>query len=91
MALIQGRYLWRHNNVLRVIADGNQSFLQNNKVESNRVKQIHFVREMGKGILHRASDFLLNEDLGKQLKYPEHIADSGSGRILYCTQTPFDL
>ena len=56
---------------------------------SKGVKQIHFIRESGKGkgkkgrkpnfgILHKASDFVLNVDLEKQLQYPEHIAESRS-------------
>ena len=88
VAQAQGRYLWRHNNVLRVIADGIQSFIQTNKVVSSGVKQIHFVRESGKskekkgrkphfGILHRFSDFVLDVDLERQLKYPSHITESG--------------
>ena len=73
--------------MLRVIADGIQSFLQNNKVVSQGVKKIHFIRESGKvkekkgrkpqfGILHKASDFILSVDLERQLEYPGHIADS---------------
>ena len=88
IAQAQGRYLWRHNSVLRVISDGIQSFLQTNKVVSSGVNQIHFVRESGKtkekkgrktqfGILHKFSDFVMDVDLDRQLKYPSHIADSG--------------
>ena len=84
----QGRYLFRHNNVLRIIADAIQSFLQRNKVISDGVKKIHFVKECDSrrekkgrkpefGLLHKARDFQLSMDLQKLLKYPEHIAVSG--------------
>ena len=73
---------------MRVIVDGIQSFLQTNKIVSSGVKQIHFVRKSGEwkekkgrkthfGILHRFSDFVLDVDLDRQLKYLIHITESG--------------
>ena len=86
-ALGQGRYEWRHNTILRTIAHGIQSFIQNNKVVSQGIKKIHFVPESNTtkckktrkpdlGILHRAADFICDVDLDKRLKYPNHIAVS---------------
>ena len=45
IAFSQNRYKWRHNCVLRVIADGIQSFLNTNKVVSQGIKRVHFVAE----------------------------------------------
>jgi hypothetical protein len=86
-ALTQGRYDFRHNCVLRKIAHGIQDFLQNKKVVSKGIKQIHFVRSSDEpvvkkkrkptlGILHQAADFVMTVDLDKRLKFPEHIAVS---------------
>ena len=74
--------------VLRHIAHAIQSFLNTNKVFSQGVKKIHFVKETGVGVkkrrrkpsfglLHKASDFVLDVDLDRRLKYPEHIASYG--------------
>ena len=82
---VQGRYLYRHNSVLRVIADSIQSFIQRNKIVTNGVKSIHFVKESGNakekrgrkpsfGLLHKARDFVMSVDLQSMLKYPENIA-----------------
>ena len=82
----QGRYTWRHNCILRVLADGIQSFMNTNKVVSQGIKRVHFVVEgKGKekksrkpnfGFLHKSNDFKLHMDLDKRLKYPSHIADT---------------
>ena len=89
VSLHQGRYLYRHNQVLRVLAHHIQSFLNTNKVISSGIKKIHFVKEGSKekkgrkpdlGILHRAKDFELNADLNKLLKFPNHIAEGVSQR-----------
>ena len=86
VAFGQGRYTWRHNCVLRVLADGVQSFLNMNKVVSQGIKKVHFVAEgKGKnkksrkpsfGILHKSKDFKMHMDLDKRMKFPIHIADS---------------
>ena len=87
VARSQHRYTYRHNNVLRCIADGIQSFLNTNKVVSKGIRTIHFIKESGTdkekkrrkpdlGLLHKASDFTMDVDLENQLKYPSHIADS---------------
>ena len=88
VSLKQGRFTYRHNQVLRKIAHGIQSFIQTNHVVSHGIKPIHFVAENGTtvakkrwkpqfGILHQAADFKLEADLEKKLKYPQHIADFG--------------
>ena len=83
VSLKQGRYTYRHNKVLRVLAHHIQSFINTNKVVSSGIKRIHFVKEGVKekkgrkpdlGILHKAKDFVLDVDLDKQLRFPEHIA-----------------
>ena len=87
VAFGQRRFDYRHNNILRCIANGIQSFLNTNKVISKGIKKVHFIAESGStkekksrkpefGLLHRASDFQMSVDLNKQLKYPSHIADS---------------
>ena len=87
VAFQQKRYTYRHNNILRSLADGIQSFLNTNKVVSKGIKTIHFIKESGTtkekrsrkpslGLLHLSSDFVMDVDLNKQLKYPSHIADS---------------
>ena len=89
VSLHQGRYLYRHNQVLRVLAHHIQSFLNVKKVVSSGIKRIHFVGEGAKekkgrkpdlGILHRARDFVLDVDLNKQLHFPPHIACNVSKR-----------
>ena len=83
VSLHQGRFMYRHNKVLRVLAHHIQGFLNTNKVVSSGIKKIHFVKGGAKekkgrkpdlGILHKAKDFVLNVDLDKQLRFPEHIA-----------------
>ena len=86
-SLVQGRFDYRHNCVLRKLAHGIQMFLQNNKVVSQGIKRVHFVKASGNlsgkrrrkpciGLLHQSSDFEMCVDLKKQLKFPEHIAIS---------------
>ena len=86
VALQQGRYRWRHNKVLRVLAQ----HLEKKRVEFNskepaerRKKQIDFVGEgavrRGKtpvcqnAFLDQAKDWKLEVDLDRQLKIPEDI------------------
>ena len=77
--------MYRHNSVLRVIVDSIQSFIQRNKIVTNGVKSIHFVKESGNakekrgrkpsfGLLHKARDFVMSVDLQSMFKYPENIA-----------------
>ena len=47
VALNQNRYTLRHNNILRHIADGIQSFINTNRVFSKGISKIHFVAESG--------------------------------------------
>ena len=98
VAFGQKRYTWRHNCVLRVIADGIQSFIGTYKIVSQGVKRVHFVVEgKGKekkrrkptfGFLHKSRDFKLDVDLDKKLKYPDHIAESDERPdiVLYSNQ-----
>ena len=87
VAFQQKRFTYRHNQILRCIADGIQSFLNTNKITTKGIQKVHFVPESGSakekksrkpvfGLLHHASDFKLSVDLDKQMKYPVHIADS---------------
>jgi len=86
-SMAHGRFRYRHDCVLRKIAHGIQSFLQTNSVVSKGVSRIHFVRASENpvvkrrrkpvlGILHQAADFVMDVDLEKRLKFPEHIAVS---------------
>ncbi|XP_062872774.1 uncharacterized protein LOC134334411 [Trichomycterus rosablanca] len=81
-ALGEGRYRWRHDQVLRALADTLSIAISNCRYQPPRKKLITFVRageqaqhQPGSfgGLLTTARDWELQVDLGKQLKFPEHI------------------
>nr|XP_055028991.1 uncharacterized protein LOC129418090 [Misgurnus anguillicaudatus]XP_055035306.1 uncharacterized protein LOC129423146 [Misgurnus anguillicaudatus] len=82
-ALGEGRYTWRHNQVLKVVADTIFTAIQESKHLVPVKHNISFVRAGEKpqgvrkastGLLATARDWKLHADLGRQLKFPEHIA-----------------
>ncbi|KAI8519123.1 hypothetical protein Bbelb_023800 [Branchiostoma belcheri] len=81
-ALGEGRYRWRHDQVLRVLAASFCKAIQSSKSQMPPKKSITFVRagESAKrkptsagGLLATARDWQLKVDLDKQLKFPDHI------------------
>ncbi|XP_024141063.1 uncharacterized protein LOC112154399 [Oryzias melastigma] len=82
-ALVEGRYRWRHDQVLRALADTVSAAITNCKYQHTSKQFITFVRAGEKtwqqpsptgGLLTTARDWKLQVDLGRQLKFPEHIA-----------------
>ncbi|XP_073696141.1 uncharacterized protein [Garra rufa] len=82
-ALGEGRYRWRHDQVLKAVADSICSGISHSK-SLHPVKTTAFVRAGEKstpaargtssGLLATARDWELSVDLGKQLKFPETVA-----------------
>ncbi|RXN22630.1 reverse transcriptase [Labeo rohita] len=81
-ALSEGWYRWRHDQVLRALADIVSTAIINCKYQHTPKKSITFVRagEMAQqrqsppgGLLNTAQDWKLQVDLGRQLKFPEYI------------------
>ncbi|XP_050957201.1 uncharacterized protein LOC127158092 [Labeo rohita] len=81
-ALSEGRYRWRHDQVLRALADIVSTAIINCKYQHTPKKSITFVRAGEKaqqrqspprGLLNTAQDWKLQVDLGRQLKFPEYI------------------
>ncbi|XP_056097411.1 uncharacterized protein LOC130076370 [Rhinichthys klamathensis goyatoka] len=82
-ALGEGRYRWRHDQVLKAVADSICSGISHSK-SLRPAKTTAFVRAGEKltpaargtssGLLATARDWELAVDLGKQLKFPEAVA-----------------
>ena len=80
-ALADGRYRWRHDQVLRAVADSIATAINTIKGH-HKPKTIMFLRAGEKpniqpraksGLLTSATDWRLEVDLGKQLKFPARI------------------
>ncbi|XP_055496018.1 uncharacterized protein LOC129699945 [Leucoraja erinacea] len=78
----QSRYRWHHDQVLKVVAESIATAIDNSKHHHAPKKSITFVKAGEKprpqpktraGLLYTATDWQLPVDLGKQLKYPQHI------------------
>ncbi|XP_072560565.1 uncharacterized protein [Paramormyrops kingsleyae] len=81
-ALGEGRYRWRHDQVLKAVADTVCAGIQQSKRQPIARPNIVFVRAGEKpqsqskapaGLLSSAGDWQLKADLGRQLKFPDHI------------------
>ena len=82
-ALGEGRYRWRHDQVLKTIAEAIfTAVARRNKQQQQGRRNIAFVRageqpqpqpKQAAGFLTSAVDWDLQVDLGKQLKFPEHV------------------
>ncbi|RXN07453.1 reverse transcriptase [Labeo rohita] len=81
-ALADGRYRWRHDQVLKAIAESLASAISTSKYYQAPKKAIPFIKagekpqgrpQLTAGLLHKASDWQLQVDLGKQLRFPQHI------------------
>ncbi|XP_075893028.1 uncharacterized protein LOC142895694, partial [Nelusetta ayraudi] len=82
-ALADGRYRWRHDQVLKAVAETIASAISSCKQHCAPKKAIPFIKAGDRpragppkttGLLHTASDWHLLVDLGKQLRFPQHIA-----------------
>ena len=82
--LSEGRYRWRHDQVLKAVANTISSGITHCKRLRPVRKTISFVRAgeetpatartSSSGLLAKAQDWELKVDLGKQLKFPENVA-----------------
>ena len=84
-ALGEGRYHWRHDQVLRVIADVISTGISFSRQQQPAKHSITFVKagEKGErcprqtgGLLATARDWQQKVDLGRQLKFPSTIAET---------------
>ena len=82
-ALGDGRYRWRHDQVLKTIAESICSGIASCRRSKPMKKTINFIRAGEKpsitssttsGLLSTAQDWQLSVDLGSQLKFPQHVA-----------------
>ena len=83
-ALVDGRYRWRHDQALKVIAnEGTKAMGASNHQPGKKLKQINFVKAREKiqrerrektNLLSSADDWQLIVDLETQLKFHRHIA-----------------
>lgn len=82
VALKDGRYTWRHDQVLRVIAGALEVARKQDRQVQGKLRFINFCRAGDKrttsrqdhGILSTAGDWKMEADLDKQLRFPEEIA-----------------
>ena len=81
-ALGDGRYRWRHDQVLRVVADVVSEAIKKSKNLKPPQQQIHFIKAGEKsklqkkspgGLLATARDWILQVDLERRLKFPQNI------------------
>ncbi|XP_026079824.1 uncharacterized protein LOC113057031 [Carassius auratus] len=82
-ALGEGRYRWRHDQVLKALADSIYTAIQLSKTQVAPKQTITFIRAGQKeqfhrpsstvGLLSTARDWQLQVDLGRQLKFPGNI------------------
>ncbi|KAK7901244.1 hypothetical protein WMY93_018013 [Mugilogobius chulae] len=83
-ALADGRYRWRHDQVLRSVAENIYGAINNSRKEGTSKSTSFFVKEgetikqngTQKALLCSARDWRMEADLDKQLKFPPHIAET---------------
>lgn len=79
-SLTGGRYKWRHDRVLSVIAHHLALAVKTKRKSNNKLVTINFIKQGATskvtetGLLHTATDWELLTDLKTQLKIPEQIA-----------------
>ncbi|CAC5381746.1 unnamed protein product [Mytilus coruscus] len=80
VALTQGRYRWRHDKVLKHLAEILDIERRKKRPSKTEAKQIRFVREGDTGhatmsqqhfILDKGSEWNMRADIGKKLVFPE--------------------
>nr|XP_061817543.1 uncharacterized protein LOC133607102 [Nerophis lumbriciformis] len=81
-SLADGRYRWHHDQVLKAVAESIASAISSSKQHHAPKKAISFIKAGERprarpktitGLLHTAPDWQLHVDLGKQLRFPQHI------------------
>ena len=85
-ALGEGRYRWRHDQVLKSIAEAISKGINGSRYTQAPAKAIHFVKEgqrpertsnnCSAGLLSTARDWVMTVDLERQLKIPSHITQT---------------
>ncbi|XP_073720025.1 uncharacterized protein [Misgurnus anguillicaudatus] len=84
-ALGEGRYRWRHDQVLKTIAESIQATINNRGKSKHSKLTISFIRAGEKpersarvtsGLLNTAQDWQMKVDLCKQLKFPQHVVNT---------------
>lgn len=84
-ALGDGRYRWRHDQVLKAVAESIKSAVDQCKRSQPSKRCILFVKageklssrpKLRSGLLGTANDWQLSVDLGKQLRFPRDIAET---------------
>ena len=93
VALTQGRYVYRHDNVLAVLANQLQSFIKTIKPTPPKLNNsVPFVKEgthvtncksNPTGLLHLANDWIMDADLSSAYKFPSHIAETSQRPDIY--------
>ena len=93
VALQQDRFVYRHNNVLAVLANQLQSFLKTIKPTPPKLNNsVAFVQEGDlpskcksnpSGLLHLANDWILDADLHPNYSFPSHIASTARRPDIY--------
>ncbi|XP_057679565.1 uncharacterized protein LOC130908002 [Corythoichthys intestinalis] len=82
-SLADGRYRWRHDQVLKAVAESIATAISSSKHHHAPKKAISFIKagerprarpKITTGLLHTAPDWKLHVDLGKQLRFPQQIA-----------------
>ncbi|TWW80087.1 hypothetical protein D4764_10G0011170 [Takifugu flavidus] len=81
-SLADSRYRWRHDQVLKAVAESIALAISTTKHHHAPKKAISFIKagerpragpQITTGLLHTAPDWQLHVDLGKQLIFPQHI------------------
>lgn len=84
-ALGDGRYRWRHDRVLKAVAESISTAVDQSKRLQPARRKIAFIRageqprpqlRAQTGLLGTANDWQLRADLGKQLRFPENIVET---------------
>ena len=96
VALTQGRYTWRHNQVLRALAHTLETERKKDHVQTEHQRFISFVRsgeqttgtkpQHRKGILNMARDWELRVDLEKKLVFPPIVETTQRPDILLISE-----
>ena len=83
VALADGRYTWRHDQVLKVIAEGVDTARRRERRVSNKLEFISFQKSGEKGtaaakrehgILSTAADWEMVADIGRRMSFPQQVA-----------------
>lgn len=86
VALSEGRYTWRHDQILSVLADSLEKARKRPPPKDKRLKFINFVRAgerektgstgEGRGLLGTAGDWQMRADLKTRMQFPTEVAST---------------